>query len=247
MSENAGCRSNTPGVSRSWLQVVLASGTRRSPGTPSTIQRGGCKIDNVALTEWLGMSLERRIADMEQCATDGRGTALSPDEVWSTAQAFAAKLATTTDEERRAVQIDLRLLSACYRSRLALRINRRGGHLDLRVAAAVTSIQRESDQSGLTLKSIAAGLRISPRHLGRLFSAETGLPFHQYLRIYRLIKSADLLHSFTLSIKEISAAIGYTTPTNFSRDFACATGVSPTTYRSLVSAITLGQTRADGC
>src|SRR5688572_21897401 len=90
----------------------------------------------------------------------------------------------------------------------------------------------EAGNYGCTLKDLSFRLRISQRHLGRLFKRHTGITFHEYLRSSRLRKARSLLLDNGPSVKEIAARIGYRAASNFCNDFRRAFGVSPRSFRS---------------
>jgi len=48
---------------------------------------------------------------------------------------------------------------------------------------------------------------------------------------YRMIKATELLSLTSLSISEISQAVGYDNPLHFSRAFKNVYGISPRTWR----------------
>ena len=73
---------------------------------------------------------------------------------------------------------------------------------------------------------------VSSFYLSRLFKEEKGITFINFLTDRRLEKSRELLNDTNLSIKEITASIGYNDQNYFSRLFKNKYGVSPTEYRS---------------
>jgi AraC-like DNA-binding protein len=249
MSEISNHQPDVSAATPSLLGRLLAVGSRRSMPAPTEARRARCQLYKAMLRKWLGMSLTQRIADLERYNTEVTTLSCPPDQRWRDLRLIGDTLPTSLpEEERRVLRADLCLLSRyCrvrYNSVLQADMKARG-QVAWRVVSAVTRAQSETGRGALTLKAIATDLRISPRHLGRLFADATGLTFHQYLKAIRLMRAADMLRTPTLSIKEIAAATGYTTPTNFSRDFVRAVGLSPTTYRTVISTVQLTYTPAD--
>ena len=103
--------------------------------------------------------------------------------------------------------------------------------LDPRVRKVMTSITINPAQKW-TLGELAAGVKLSPRQLERLFIAELAQSPMQYLRHYRLAVARKMLISSFDHIKDIAICTGFN-PQNhhFERDFKKKYGVSPTEYR----------------
>ena len=72
---------------------------------------------------------------------------------------------------------------------------------------------------------------MSPYYFSKLFKAETGTTFVEYLTNLRMERAQELLKDEGLSIKEICASVGYADPNYFSRTFKKNVGVTPTVYR----------------
>ncbi|MFW5856720.1 MAG: helix-turn-helix transcriptional regulator, partial [Planctomycetota bacterium] len=90
---------------------------------------------------------------------------------------------------------------------------------------------RESPNGTLNVSELAAGLGVSPEHLGRVFRRETGTtPLRTILR-RRMRLAAEWLVVDGLSVKETAARLGYDTPSHFARAFRRVTGVAPRDYR----------------
>lgn len=97
---------------------------------------------------------------------------------------------------------------------------------------------RDLEQNLLPLASVAAirerlsrKANLSAGGFGVLFKRETGLALASHIRILRLKRTAKLLETTPLRVKEIANAVGYTATSNFDRDFADAFGASPREYR----------------
>lgn len=74
-------------------------------------------------------------------------------------------------------------------------------------------------------------VRLSERHLQKLFKSEVGISPITYLRDLRLDKARSLLETTFLSMKEIGIAIGMLNTGLFTRDFKKKYGITPTEYR----------------
>ena len=82
-----------------------------------------------------------------------------------------------------------------------------------------------------TLEEAAALAHLSSSYLSRLFKNQTGLSFSEYLLQRRMERSLILLNDSRNKIYEISDAIGYDNPKNFSRAFRSYYQMSPKEYR----------------
>ena len=84
----------------------------------------------------------------------------------------------------------------------------------------------------ISLNEVAQYIYRSPEYLSRLFKAETGEKFSSYLTSYRLNKAKDMLLHTDMKIYEIAYAVGYTTPSYFSKMYREFVGVAPEVTRS---------------
>ncbi|MBO1513439.1 AraC family transcriptional regulator [Metabacillus bambusae] len=85
----------------------------------------------------------------------------------------------------------------------------------------------------LKLSDIAKHLHISSRHLSRLFVKELGVNYSEYVKKERIQKSAMLLKTTNLSIKEISEQTGFKNVHYFTRVFAATVRNPPGNFRTL--------------
>ncbi len=109
---------------------------------------------------------------------------------------------------------------------------------DWRVSVVVQCIAQMCSLPHLTLGTISPKVGVTPRYLGRLFYHHTNVPFHRYLRAFRISTAADWLCVSLGPIKQAAALCGYSSPNNFIRDFIDETGLSPSQYRNLRRTIT---------
>jgi transcriptional regulator GlxA family with amidase domain len=89
----------------------------------------------------------------------------------------------------------------------------------------------EHPDGDLSVESLAARARLSPRHFARAFQAETGVTPGRYVDRVRLEHARRLLEDSTDGIEEISRASGYGTPEAMRRAFVKALGTAPAEYR----------------
>lgn len=86
--------------------------------------------------------------------------------------------------------------------------------------------------TNISLAALAEANHISPAHLSRLFKAQTGLSFQDYLSSLRLKQARKLLESGEkLSMTQIAARCGFNDSNYFSTRFRQLYGMSPLRYR----------------
>lgn len=84
----------------------------------------------------------------------------------------------------------------------------------------------------ISLEEVSRSAGVSPFYLSKLFKEELGETFVNYVSNLRLEKAKKLLTETDLSIKEISAEIGYNDQNYFSRLFKNKFGASPKDFRN---------------
>ena len=109
-----------------------------------------------------------------------------------------------------------------------------GGTLrpDAVLAAQADAIMDGRFGSKLTLKSMAAELKVSPFHLQRTYKRVTGLSPAARLDTLRTEEARRLLTETAAGMAEVGQAVGFRTPSHFAAWFVKKTGLSPTEYRS---------------
>jgi AraC family transcriptional regulator len=75
---------------------------------------------------------------------------------------------------------------------------------------------------------------LSPNHLLRTYTGFFGRTPHQHLAEFRIIKAKKMLEKGEWSMTDISFAVGFQTPSSFSKMFRKHTGLSPLQYRKKV-------------
>ncbi|MEU9478192.1 GlxA family transcriptional regulator [Streptomyces sp. NPDC048191] len=89
----------------------------------------------------------------------------------------------------------------------------------------------EHPAGDLTVESLAARARLSPRHFARAFREETGMTPGRYVDRVRLEHARRLLEDTGDGIEEVARASGYGTPEAMRRAFVRVLGTAPAEYR----------------
>ncbi|GAA3152416.1 GlxA family transcriptional regulator [Streptomyces rameus] len=89
----------------------------------------------------------------------------------------------------------------------------------------------EHPAGDLTVESLAARARLSPRHFARAFREETGMTPGRYVDRVRLEHARRQLEDTPDGIEEVARASGYGTPEAMRRAFVKALGTAPAEYR----------------
>jgi AraC-like DNA-binding protein len=98
-------------------------------------------------------------------------------------------------------------------------------------------IERRFREPGCVLNAAAAAVRLTPSHLSRTLSRQTGQGFVAHLRRRRVEEARRLLNESVLRIKEIATAIGYDSRRQFERDFKRLCRTTPTSLRERKSGL----------
>ncbi|WP_329377173.1 GlxA family transcriptional regulator [Streptomyces sp. NBC_01351] len=89
----------------------------------------------------------------------------------------------------------------------------------------------EHPDSDLSVETLAARARLSPRHFARAFQAETGVTPGRYVERVRVEHARRLLEESAEGVAQISRACGYGTPEALRRAFVRTLGQPPAEYR----------------
>ncbi len=100
---------------------------------------------------------------------------------------------------------------------------------DSRLSEILNYIHRNYGRR-LTNQGIAQEFNYHPNHLSRIIKAGTGMPLHQYLLQYRILKSIQYLESGSYSISQIAQMCGFYDVYYFSRYFKEMMQVTPSAY-----------------
>jgi two-component system response regulator YesN len=110
-------------------------------------------------------------------------------------------------------------------------MGRRKKLLHILVQRTLSIVKKNYHNTDLSLKTIAASLKVSPAYLGQLFKEATGKYFNDYLTETRLQASRNLLLETDLKIREILYRIGMSNQSYYNRVFKKAYGMSPLALR----------------
>jgi AraC-like DNA-binding protein len=100
--------------------------------------------------------------------------------------------------------------------------------MDRRVQAAIHIVERDLT-TRFTLGQLAARVGLSPSGLRRLFILNTDLSPSAYLKRLRFEHAHHLLSQpeSVKRVKEVMAAVGFTDPSHFAREFKRRYGMTP--------------------
>lgn len=83
----------------------------------------------------------------------------------------------------------------------------------------------------LGLEKLAATAEFSEFHFSRMFKLRTGLTPHAYVTERRVLRAKELLAQSNISIKEISAQLGFVDQAHLTTVFKRSTGTTPKKFR----------------
>ena len=118
---------------------------------------------------------------------------------------------------------------------ICLRDKRTENRYGTMVAEAKQYIYRNFSENSISLGSVAEAVGVSPNHLSRLFSQETGETFVEFLTEVRMERARDLLTSTQIPNAEIGTRVGYSDPHYFYYIFKKTQNMTPKEYRSASS------------
>ncbi|MGB8451324.1 MAG: AraC family transcriptional regulator [Anaerocolumna sp.] len=102
--------------------------------------------------------------------------------------------------------------------------------MDIRVEAILTYLQRNY-QTKLTGKDLENHLHMNFDYLNRIFKSQIGMTIFEYLKVFRLNKSKELLNNSNMKLYEIAALTGFPNEYHFNRVFTNMVGITPGKYR----------------
>jgi AraC-like DNA-binding protein len=83
----------------------------------------------------------------------------------------------------------------------------------------------------ITLDRVSEGLGVCPFQLCRLFKKHTGMTMTEYASRYRVEKARKILQDPRLQISKVATMVGFTSISQFNRNFLKYAGESPSRYR----------------
>ena len=87
-------------------------------------------------------------------------------------------------------------------------------------------------QPDISISVLAEHFHVSIAYMSYLIKKELGMNFVDYLWELRMTYAQELLKTTDLSVDEISLKVGYQNPSSFRRKFKQATGITPSSYRT---------------
>jgi AraC-like DNA-binding protein len=97
------------------------------------------------------------------------------------------------------------------------------------VRKAIQWLLRNLDQP-LDLRRIAKEINVSPHHLSRRVSAETGMTLSRHLRRLRVEHACEILRSGRTNVTEAALDVGYQSLSHFAKAFREETGRTPSEW-----------------
>jgi len=83
----------------------------------------------------------------------------------------------------------------------------------------------------LTVNDIAKGLSYTSAYICTIFKKSTGITLNNYINMYRINTSKQLLNDVSLRISDIAEMVGFSSENYFSKVFKKIEGVTPSEYR----------------
>lgn len=102
--------------------------------------------------------------------------------------------------------------------------------MDPRIAEVLADIRRRPQAD---IAALAASVHLSPSRLRHLFLKETQASLYAYVREQRLLWAEKLLTTGYLTVKEVSATVGFNDTCHFVREFRKRFALPPAVYRRL--------------
>jgi AraC-like DNA-binding protein len=86
--------------------------------------------------------------------------------------------------------------------------------------------------SDLSLDDVARRVATSRRQLQRAYAEVGATTFREQVTVIRMERAAELLHSRTLTVRDVAHRVGYRQPAQFAKAFRRHHGVSPSQHRA---------------
>ncbi|MCR5774495.1 MAG: response regulator [Lachnospiraceae bacterium] len=97
-------------------------------------------------------------------------------------------------------------------------------------------IRQNYRNESLSIKSVSDHVNRSAPYVCTFFKSETGLTLNQYITAYRIERAQEMLSDPRYKITDIAAKVGYTDVNYFGKIFKKVTNMSPSEFRSNLSA-----------
>ena len=199
-------------------QITTYSAHRQQPWTYAWVELDGLRA--AEFLEDAGLSIARPIYDL-------RDPALA-----ETVQREIMAIADRPDASPIRLIGQLYLLLDCLILSSAARRGVRPGQLqDFYIQEAVTFMEKNYPNGGLTVEEVADVCRLNRSYFSRLFRERMGCPPQEFLIRLRLSRAAEMMTASRASIGSIAASCGYANQLHFSRAFRKHYGISPREWR----------------
>jgi AraC-like DNA-binding protein len=150
------------------------------------------------------------------------------------ANAFMAWAASKpTSDQWRPELVDL--IKCCSLALVNLTAPRTAATEDARVSCGLRLIDLRFKEPSFSRRDLATEMSLSVWHAARLLRSSTGLNFYAHVHNRRVDAAETLLKETRLSVKEVAAAVGYTSSNQLGRHFKRLRGVTAVTYRRRAS------------
>ena len=98
-------------------------------------------------------------------------------------------------------------------------------------AAAKKQVDLHLGDPQLSLQTVAAALEVTPAYISRIFPECTGMTFVEYVNGEKMKLAREKLAHTDISVRELAAALGYSSVQYFITRFKATTGMTPSAYR----------------
>ena len=122
-------------------------------------------------------------------------------------------------------------LDCLTRSAASMKLNKGSSLRDFYIREALSYIE-QNFQNDISVEDIASTCGLNRSYFGKIFKDSVGKSPQEFLLNYRMAKAAELLKLTSLSIGDISNAVGYANQLHFSRAFKNVYEKSPREWRN---------------
>ena len=186
--------------------------------------------------DWLLGSLEDQRHDLVLYVRHSGNQISELLQLWRQTQPFLAFIPDSAHEAERALFVSNILLLigllACEYDSPAGSLKRELQYHDDSVEFVLRTLNERYADSDLSLALLSGRLKVSTRHLGRLFTKRTGTSFRRYLRDLRITEASRLITSTSHDIKAVAGLVGYSHLSHFCHDFRECMGCVPSSLRN---------------
>lgn len=164
----------------------------------------------------------------------GRGIGFSVEDARKV-EPFLREMAKTKGLEKMISFFNiLRLLCASERKSALCSENYRQSHDERgnRKMAEVYSFVRDNFHKPITLGKASKIVHMSPFSFSRFFKKNSGTGFIEYLNRVRMTRACHLLRETRYQVRQVATECGFSSISNFNKQFRKSEGISPKAYRA---------------